>query len=383
MLSWILIPIYLLRNTLHRWWENLASPLTKVVVPLLLSALGLLVLGFLRAAESNVKEQLQREDLRTIRLTESFYGKKIRNVELQLEDDKALWSEYCETYQAIQKLPVVVKTRWSKQTPVFAYDEEPTFLDLPEAEPGEPRELILFVDDPERSARAVITYERLNLNVRTQAMDEGLREFLSGNSFLLMPLELAESAMEAGFTQLQILVPDEKVDPIELERRIRSYASLEERQINISSATKFLKRLQLLLDGQQTARWILAGAIMLILSLILGSLSLLEFRQEIFILALLRSFGVGAWTLGVHFFLETLALTALGAGLGMLLVQELFPILSERLAASGDVMDLTLPALELVQEDLFVLGGAALAGVCLSMLPVIWGLRKKPGLILT
>ena len=57
--------------------------------------------------------------------------------------------------------------------------------------------------------------------------------------------------------------------------------------------------------------------------------------------------------------------------------------LTEAMMHSGDVLDLTLPALELVQEDLNVLGGAAFAGVCLSMVPVIWGLRKKPGLILT
>ena len=383
MLSWILIPGYLLRNTLHRWIENLASPATKVMVPLLLSVLALLILGALRAAEAGLREQLERDDLRMIRLVENRYGDFAKNPTGTIAGERSLWAPYCERYESFQTLPFSVETRWSPRTPVVVYDQALSFIDLPEPEVTGPREILLYADKASDNGLETVLFQKMKLTVGTRSLPNPVKEFFDGRAFLLVPIEMIESEMDRGYTHIQLLIPPTAEESISLETKVRSFSLLEKRSIRTSSSTALLKRLRSLLDGQKAARLILGLTITLILSLILASLSLLEFRQEAYLMALLRSFGVGVGMLLAHIFLETCFLTILGVVLGVLLVERFVPMGMEALSGSVPGLRADFSQVSMVESDLQLLAIASVVGVCLAVLPVFVGLRKRPGLILS
>lgn len=384
MISWILIPTYLLKNTLHRWWENLASPATKVLVPFLISCLALLVLGFLKTIEGSLSDQLTRDDLRAIQLSEGFYGDDAEQGVYTIVADRELWLPYTDIYESFQRVPVSVETRWMPQTPVLVYDQELSFVELPEAVPGEPREMFLLLNGKILNREETIVFQQISISVAVREMPELIAEVFGGKALIMIPLEVAEQILPQGFVQMQRLIPKAGTSPGALEERIRTYSNLEDRQIQISSSVAILERLEILLKGQQAARWVLGAIVTLILSLILASLSLLEFRQEAYLVALLRSFGVRSGTLLFHIFLESCFLTYLGVGLGILVVGRFFPMALGRLAEMSGELNLKIPAPAVASEaDLKLLFLAATVGVILATLPIMWGMRKRPGLVLS
>ena len=362
----------------------MASPATKVLVPFLISCLALLVLGFLRTIESGLSDQLTRDDLRAIQLSEGFYGDDAEGGMQDIASDRALWRPYTSVYEAFQRVPVSVETKWMRQTPVLVYDQELSFVDLPEAVPGEPREIFMLLNDEVLSQEETILFQDIPITVEVSEMSELVAEVFGGKALIMIPSEVAEEILPRGFIQMQRLIPAKGVSPRELEEKIRTFANLEDRQIQIISSVSILERLELLLKGQQAARWALGAVVTLILSLILASLSLLEFRQEAYLVALLRSFGVRSGALLLHIFLESCFLTYLGVVLGVLAVERLVPLFLARLAELSGELDLEIPELSVAsQADLKLLFLAATVGIVLATLPVMFGMRKRPGLVLS
>lgn len=384
MPSWILIPIYLVKNTLHRWWENLASPATKVLVPFLISSLALLVLGFLKTIENGLSDQLTRDDLRAIQLSEGFYGDEAGEAVQVIASDRVLWGPYTATYESFQRIPISVETRWMRQTPVLVYDRELSFLSLPESPAGEPREIFMLLNQNVVNQKESILFQSIPMTVQVQRMPEIVAEVFGGKAMIMVPIEVVDEVLPTGFVQMQRLIPKREINPGALEAKIRTFANLEDRQIQIVSSVSILERLELLLEGQQTARWALGGVVTLILSLILASLSLLEFRQEAYLVALLRSFGIRAGALLLHVFLESCVLTYLGVGLGILAIERLFPVIIASLTEISDETGLTIPELAVASHaDLKLLFISATVGIVLATIPVMLGMRKRPGLVLS
>jgi len=111
---------------------------------------------------------------------------------------------------------------------------------------------------------------------------------------------------------------------------------------------------------------------------------LLEFRQELYLFALLRSLGVHRTQLLAHYFVETIFLTFAGGFTALWCGQNVLPGFinnsSSQLQKVDQGFHLSLAAA--TTEDLLVIGTAILCGVILSALPFIFGLRKEPGLML-
>lgn len=384
MLSWILIPTYLFKNSLHRWFENLASPATKLLIPFLLSLFGMAIFGFLRGLEVQLKEQLARSELRTIRTFEAVFGPEAPQRLAELAGDERLWSGYCERYESFQQVPLLGQVSNLEQVPIIAYDKPISFVEMPPAVPGEPEEVFLLANGRGWSPRVDIALKGYPISARLLPLPGVLAEYYQKPAVILVPRSIAEPIMVEGFTHVQILVPRKDVSVGRLQELIRGQARLESRQVRLDSSLATLSRLEELLAGQRLVRLALGVGLALILSLILGALALLEFRHEAYILALLRSFGVRGIVLAIHFFLENLFLTLAGVALGLAVYTNTAEFLLRRISdqlATG----VAAPALATIpsRSDVQILVAAAGIGVVLAVLPVLWGLRKRPGLILS
>lgn len=149
-------------------------------------------------------------------------------------------------------------------------------------------------------------------------------------------------------------------------------------KIDIKSADLIKKRLEKL-EGQQNSMkfWlalILGGA----LSLIYGVLSILEFRQSMYIAALLKSFGVSRLLLGLRSIIENiLIVNTVTIGIIYTLSQYHDTVFAALRMKTG----VDINTLYWGQETMWTIMAANI-GVLISSIPVFLALRKQVGNIL-
>jgi hypothetical protein len=153
---------------------------------------------------------------------------------------------------------------------------------------------------------------------------------------------------------------------------------VEQRRVTIRSALPLLLQLR---EIRSVQRYVLLAVTLgsaVVLGLICGALAWMEFREERYLLALIRSFGVGRLTLLVHAGVENCLVAVSGVllGLGVL---------------AFTVSRLNLKAMKMVWlstsdviggHNTWLLIGGAVFGGLLSCIPVAIGLRKPLGLVL-
>lgn len=386
MTSLISIPAYLWRNTLRRWLENPASPATKFLVPFLFGLLALLVLGLLRGVEAELNNQLARSDLRSISVSEFVTAEEAENRYYAALEHRSQWADWCKSNDLLLQAPLSASSSFFERMPVIAYIEPPSFIPLPESKPGGPRPALILSSLPYTENFAakgdfIEVAEAYRIPAELAPMPSEFATVFQTKAIALVPAEMLELALTRAHTRLQILIPRDDVSPQRLESLIRMHAEAEDNDLRIFSAQAILEQLDQITRRQELARVLLGLGIAIILSLILGSLSLLEFRQEIYLFALLRSFGVRRINLFIHYLLETTLVTFSGGLAAIWVARQIIPYLISR---QEGATKLTLPfSIDAVSaSDFAILGIALLAGVVLSALPLLPGLRRPAGLML-
>lgn len=381
MPSLISIPAYLLKNTLHRWLENIASPATKVLVPFLFSILGIFFLGVLQQIESQLQEQLNRKELRAVRTYESVRSDAAKIRIANGISEAHLWEEYCESYESFQQLPLLASTDNLRRIPVLTYADPPSFFPVFETPPGEPRAALLLSTQGKVGSMRNVTLLDHDFQLPMARTPEVLEAQLQAPAIAIFPIEKVSTLMGSGYIQVQILIPKKELSSKKLEQIVRIHAEAEGRNIQIDTMQSVIEGINKLLSQQKQARLAIGIIITVILSLILGSLSLLEFRQEGYLIALLRSFGIRPFSLLLHYIFETFFLTFLGIILAIVCYKKAGPILVRKLSDSFEISDLSILGQPSVSDyqALFI---AASLGVLISAIPIAFGLRKQPGLLL-
>lgn len=383
MTSLISIPIYLCRNTLRRWIENPASPTTKFCIPFLFAILALMVFGVFQQFEAQIRAQLAKSDLRTIRTQESLFSEAAMARLASGTNDSDLWSDYCESFESFQQAPVLARSKLFQDIPVLSYDESPPFTSIPEMPLGEARTAILFSDQPFPGGEDFIDISGTRVAVTTKPLPPILKSHYNAPAIALIPAEFIEPLLERGFTQFQVFTPNADISSSSLESLIRAHAHAEGRRLVISSSLDILEQLGQLLKYQQSSRLVIGIVVTIILSLTFGSLSFLEFRQDRYLFSLLRSFGVRGISLLSHYLIETSILAAAGLAAASAAYRSLTPLLFK--ISQGVDPQQSLPVGMFSQPaalDYQILIIATAIGVAISSIPVVSGLLKQPGLFL-
>jgi hypothetical protein len=382
-MSLISIPAYLLKNTLQRWLENPASPITKILITFLFAVLALLVFGVFLHFESQIKEQLNRDDLRIIKTQEQIFGENAQRRLHNGTDESYLWKNYSERFNSFQQAPLLADTLRFKKVPLLSYDTAPLFANIPKSEPGAPRPIIVFSKHPIQHGSDYIKIQEYKIPAISLVTPPLLKSHYNSPAIAMVPSEIIEPLLERGFSQIQVILPKKEIQTAELETLIKAHAHAEGRRVNVMSSVGILTKLQEFLNNQKNARIIIGAVITAILSLTLGALSLLEFRQEQYLFALLRSFGVKKSYLFIHYLLETATLTFSGLWLAGYGIVHFPPLILKHYDLNPEAYQLlksiaTTPA----PEDYQTLVIAITLGVMISSIPIALGLRKQTGLFL-
>ena len=208
---------------------------------------------------------------------------------------------------------------------------------------------------------------------------QAIKDNIKVDRVLAIPLSMGEPILKDGFTT-HMLARFETIDEVAtFVAEVEAYYRAERRNMRVFSALEILSSLEKIQQIQNYIRLGIITSCGLILALILGTIAWLEYRQESYLLALLRSFGTPRTVLVVHFFFENLLLVTAG----LLIAFEAWKPIYDALQSKVTSIDLR-PASSLVLPslDARIILAAGLLGVIVAMIPIAIGLRKPAGLIL-
>ena len=209
--------------------------------------------------------------------------------------------------------------------------------------------------------------------------EERLTQLIQGDT-LCIPSSYIPEIHLRGFSMIYYLERQAHSPSIpELTEAIQSVIKADGNgKVDVQSAAPIKEKLDRL-EQQQTSMRIWLAAIMGgAVALIYGVLSILEFRQSMYISALLKSFGVPKFMLGVRSVVENLVIVNIVTFNIIYTLSKYHSVIFKALRVSGEA---DLDTLYWGQETLWIIAAANI-GVIISSIPVFLALRKQVGNIL-
>ncbi|MDC0088289.1 hypothetical protein OAI07_01975, partial [Akkermansiaceae bacterium] len=341
----ILIPSYLWKNTLKRWFENPISPFSKILIPVLLSLLATLILVFFIETEQQLVSQLKAVDSYSVNISErvSQQGYNSITAEKTLIEQWMWKAKYGADNIVYIRQPLVAVT-WKKNTrvPVLVYaaSEYNQYVKSGGEEPE-----ILFLNSKKMNTES---YETLGFNMTTvsarcESMPDFINEHFKVPYVLAIPIEVAHSFLSQGYIVNIRGRFDGFADVKNFVFDAESYYHAERRKVQVISALQILESIE---NIQKIQYYVRLGVVLscgIILAMILGTIAWLEFRQESYLMALLRSFGAPSWMLLIHSFFENIILVFIGVAIAFSAWGPIYDLLRNKikgasLRASEDVV---------------------------------------------
>lgn len=382
MKSLILIPSYLWKNTFKRWFENPVSPLSKILVPSLLGLLATLVLVFFAEAEVQLSKKLASSNTYDVLLTEQVVALDNRlATELSLADEK-MWLSAYNPDSIIFLRQIFVDVKWGRhrsKIPVFVYGDALPELQTYRKDIDAPTIWLMHGKAKNHGRHETIEIRGIKTTAVTCPIPNNLPPSLNADTMVAIPIEIALPFLREGFSSI-IYARFKSHDEVRnFVTQANAYYHSERRNVQILSALEILDALQQLRRAQTYFRLGIVVACGLILALILGTIAWLEYRQEAYLLALLRSFGTPRSLLVFHGFLENCLLVSIGIFTSFYTWKPIYNLIK---TYANEVTMRPMEEITLPSADANIILFAGVFGVALAMIPVAFGLRKQPGLIL-
>ncbi len=379
MRSSTLIAFYLWKDTWKRWFEQPGSVLARASVTVLTVGLATLLLVAFSLLERSLKQQLESFGLSSVMINESFSpGHSSAMTRENRFSHMQDWGQWI----LLRQLYISARLSDGVYISIYSYGKDALLPLAPLLNSENPCILV-----------APRMPERLTVDVEIeghtfQAVTRRPLAFLTPvftNQVLLVPENRfpLHEAMGCVYATLLLANPEGPQLPSIEDRveAIEEVARLDNTQLNIRSSLDLHKKLKALQDNQLRWRLIMAAVVGTVLSLIFGTISLLEFRQNLFIGALLRSFGTPGRTLFLRTLLENIFIANLFAVLSVVLVALMHGTLFKVFQLPREVVRFSLSAY--LSKEIALIFLYVNIGACLSTLPVHFALKKPVGEILS
>lgn len=381
MKSWTLIPFYLWKNTFRRWLEYPVSPFSKILIPVLLGFLAVIVLALFAEVERELRQQLSENSVFTVYTSEFVPKDSAATVLRKTYEEEVLWTGRfgAGVVRQVRQPLTSATVNFTQTVPVIAFTSSLEGFDADEGNENPPTVWLLSDDRARQGHLEEISITGKRTVAVVREVPPWIRRGLSMESAVAVPIVMIESYLQNGFINHTVAELDSIETVEQYVSETTSYYRAEQRNLKIVSALDILRNLERITAMQSIVRTLIVVGCGIILALTLGSIAWLEYRQEAYLLALLKSFGTPSWVLLIHMFLENLVLV-LG---GMLLVrftwEHLYGMAAPHLQAIG-IQSTELPPIASGDMNIILLAGVV--GVFFAMLPVAFGLKKPAGLVL-
>lgn len=378
MRSLILTILYLAKDTLHRWYSNIASPTARVLVVFFLTLCALFFLGSYVISTKLVREQIQKQGADSVIMimgvAEGIAFPNAGEIEGVLDATSLALRAVSHTND-----PQL------KSITVYSYDFNRTAQIFPMLVNGGPT-LYCSPDSDVREGLRSIVIARQNITCQVKLLSEDhpiMR--LSRGQCLIIPPHFIENSTNKPVSSgglhilLQLKGGDISVDKLQhLEDYLRTYSQLESKQSFIISAIKLLRDMDVLLSNQGQTRAIFCIGIASIVGILLTSLASMEYRQNEYIYTLLKSFGISPIILVFCFIVENIILVGLSFLLAIYTFMQAQKIFLTQFSQHGN----HLLKLEEIMPEIELIGISLAVCVLISTIPIAIASNKEIGKVL-
>jgi hypothetical protein len=380
MRSSILIVSYLWKDTWSRWLEQPSSILARLFVGALLVVVTTVILVAFSLLERSVRLRLENFGLNTLVVRENVSGLDPELLHNADRPDRLAPLQAAGQKLRLRQLFVRAQTEFQNEVPVMSYPPEA----LPKLAEwlGEETPLIYFNERLPENILLRVSMGRQSGMALVRRMGDFLRP-VGIDNLLLVPQGWASDMERIGFTETTVFQRQPTAMP--MARYVDAvnllYSADRRSPPQLQSALPLLRELERLQGRQQQWRTLLAATLGAAVALVFGAIAVLEFRQNLFIGALLRSLGAPAIFLYFRQWLENAFLANVAAIGAIGLVAGLHAEIFGALGFPSSVLNFSEAnpywsieiALTLICVNI---------GAFLSSLPVAVGLRRPVGSIL-
>jgi hypothetical protein len=380
MRSSILIASYLWKDTWSRWLEQPSSALARLFVGALLVVVATVILVAFSLLERSVRSRLDSFGLNTLVVRENVSGMDPELMHNADRPDRLAPLQAAGEKMRLRQLNIRAQTELQSEVAVMTYPPEalPKLAEWLDA--GTP--LVYFNESLPENIFLRVTLGRQSAMAVVRRLGNFFRP-LGVENLLLVPQAWALDAERLGFNETTLFQRQPSAMP--MQRYVQAvnllYAVDRRSPPQMQSALPLLKELERLQGRQKQWRAVLAGVLGVAVALVYGAIAVLEFRQNLFISALLRSLGTPGRYLYLRQWLENAFLANVAALGSVALVAALHQQIFGGLGFPRAVLSLKDAnpywSYEIVLVLLWVNVGAVL-----SSLPVAVGLRRPVGAIL-
>jgi len=243
--------------------------------------------------------------------------------------------------------------------------------------------VICFNENMPENSLVEVSFERQQA-VAVVRSPKGFFRPLVGQSLLLVPQGMFPEAERIGY--VETVVFRKKAGTLSIPQFVSAIHNLflmdERNPPQIQSAVGMVKELENLQARQAQWRSAMAGMLGLALALVFGAIAVLEFRQNVYVSALMRSFGAPGKALYIRQWLENAILANLAAISAILALACFHKELFGMLGFPADLLNLNSANPYWSWEIALILLWVNV-GAFLSSLSVAIGLRQPVGEILS
>ncbi|MGZ8938311.1 MAG: hypothetical protein ACXW32_03780, partial [Limisphaerales bacterium] len=377
MKSWTLIASYLLKDTWSRWLEQPSSVLSRLFVGGLLVTVATVILVAFNLLERNLRTRLENFGVNTIVSREMVQATDPTALPNHIRPDRmAALDQYGQKLR-LRQLHVRAHAPWQREITTMTYSDEALPMLGSLLHTNTP--LLCFSEKMPENSLVEINFERQQ-GVAVVRKPMGFFKPVMNQTVLLIPQGWAPEAERIGYVEMVVFrKTTEELPILHFVSAIQNLFTIEEKnQPQLQSAVGMIKELEGLQERQAQWRSAMAGMLGLALALVFGAIAVLEFRQNAYVSALLRSFGAPGKALYLRQWLESLVLANLAAVSAILILACFHAELFGALGFPSDLLSLKNANPYLSWEMGLVLLWVNI-GAFLSSLAVAVGLRTPVG----
>lgn len=382
MKSSTLIASYLWKDTWSRWLEQPSSVLSRIFVGSLLVTVATVILVAFHLLERNLRTRLEAFGVNTIVTRQPVSGSDHEALpNLPRPDLLAPLDAHGDKVRLRQYYPRA-HTPWHREIMVLSYGDDALPQLAGQISERTPH-LLLSETMPENALLPFTLGPQSGVAV-VRRPDGFLRPLAGQQSALLVPMGWAPETERIGYIETVLFRRNDHAPSAHhfVSALRHLFAQEPKAPPQIQSALGMIKELEALQARQTRWRGALAGLLGLAVALVFGAIAVLEFRQNAYVSALLRSFGAPGRALYLRQWIENAVLANFAAISAIVILACFHAPIFGLFGFPPDLLDLHAANPYFSREMALVILWVNV-GAFLSSLSVAIGLRKPVGEILS
>lgn len=384
MISLILTALYLAKDTVHRWFTRVSSPLARVLVVFFLSLCALFFLGSYVITAKVIQDRILSEGGDLVHAVLSYDSEEPVCLPTEAELEHLL---QVESY--VLRTVAHARTTNKRFLPVYTFDFARMGQWVPLMAPdGSPTILCPSTGKyalPQGPTDVFLPGERAPVTVMTKHLPEGhaLLKMLHTGGLIVMPDEPVSRGgepLESRGAQVLLRVKDLKsADDL---RRVEAYMNnlmrLEGVGGSVSSAANLIRQMDVVLSNQMQCRAAFCLGIVFIVGILLTALAGMEYRQNEYIYTLMKSFGIHPFLLIINFLVENFVLVCAAFAAALFAFMKSQNIILEQFFKLGQYQ----LGWEEIMPEIRLIVAALLVCIAISSLPIVVAAHREIGRVL-